>query len=259
MLNLPTKPVKAELKNPETLIIYGLPKIGKTTTVAALKDCLVVNFEDKKQTADGMIYYMDDISKPSLDDFVKTIKELNRPYKYIALDTVTKLEELAIAEAEKIYASTPVGKGWFIKTEEGKILPGPGKKKYKEILFLPNGAGYQYLTKALMKVINVFKSCADTIIFIAHVKDKNLNKDGAEFTSADLNLMGKNKGILSQMTHAIAYMHRRGKKNYLEFIPSDDVLAGCKVKRLEGKEFLISEYDENNNLVTYWSDIFITK
>ena len=52
-------------------------------------------------------------------------------------------------------------------------------------------------------------------------------------------------------------MRRVGGKNYLCFQPSEDVLAGCKIKRLEGKEILISEYDEDDNLITHWDQIYI--
>lgn len=257
MLNLPTKPVKAEMKNPLKLVVMGKPKIGKTTSVAALKDCLVVNFEDKVQTADGMIHYMTDLSTKSLNDLGAEIEKMGRPYKYIALDTITKLEELLWKEAERLYMSTPTGSNWIKKDKDGKILPTCGKYKYKELIFLPNGSGYQFLTKVLNKVISKFEQFAEYIIFIAHVKDTMLMKDGVEFSSLDINLTGKNKGILAQMAHAIGYIERRGKQNYIQFKPSDDVLAGCKVKRLEGKEFLLSEYDEEGNLVTYWENIYV--
>jgi hypothetical protein len=257
MLNLPTQPVKAEMKNPMKLIVMGKPKTGKTTAVAALKDCLVINFEDKKQTADGMIHYMEDVSMKSLTELANEIESMGKPYKYIALDTITKLEELLWKEAERLYMSTPTGVNWIKKNAEGKLLPTCGKYKYKELIFLPNGSAYQFLTKTITKVINKFEQLAENIIFIAHVKDTMLMKDGVEFTSLDLNLTGKNKGILAQMAHAIGYIERRGKQNFIQFKPSDDVLAGCKIKRLEGKEFLLSEYNEEGDLVTYWDNIYV--
>ena len=52
-------------------------------------------------------------------------------------------------------------------------------------------------------------------------------------------------------------MTRVNKKNYLSFLPSEDILAGCKIKRLEGKEILISEYDEKGTLKTHWDQIYI--
>jgi hypothetical protein len=52
-------------------------------------------------------------------------------------------------------------------------------------------------------------------------------------------------------------MTRIENKNYLLFQPGDDILSGCKIKRLDGKEILISEYDDKDNLITHWDQIYI--
>lgn len=256
-LILPTKPTKSKLVNPSPLLVFGKPKIGKTTSIAALDNCLVINLEDKIQTADGMVMYV-----PTFADLKKVlakIKQAGKPYKYIAIDTLTKLEDLCILEAERLYMETPMGKdSWFKKDEAtGKMLKTCGKYKYKSILFLPNGSGYQWLRQAFKNITKLIEECADNIIYIAHVKETNILKDGAELTSHDVNLIGKNKQSISAEAQAIAYMTRIGKANYLCFLPSDDVLAGCKIKRLEGKEILISEYDDDGNLKTNWNQIYI--
>ena len=152
-----------------------------------------------------------------------------------------------------------MGKESWIKKDEatGRLLPTCGKSKYTSILFLPNGSGYQYLRQAFKQITKMIEECADNIIYIAHVKETNILKEGAELTSHDVNLIGKNKQSISAEAQAIAYMTRIGKANYLCFLPSDDVLAGCKIKRLEGKEILISEYDEKDNLVSHWDQIYI--
>jgi hypothetical protein len=83
---LPTKPTKSMLKNPSPLLVFGKPKIGKTTSIAGLENCLVINLEDKIQTADGMVMYV-----PTLDDLKKVlikIKQAGNPYQYLAIDTL---------------------------------------------------------------------------------------------------------------------------------------------------------------------------
>jgi len=136
---LPTKPTKSKLINPQKLLIFGKPKIGKTTVVAALENCLVINFEDKVQTADGMILYAPDYK--SLMLILDKIVAGGKPYKYLAVDTLTKLEDLCIHEAEKLYMKTPMGKEWYVKDEQGVVKKTCGKAKYGNILFLPNGSG----------------------------------------------------------------------------------------------------------------------
>jgi 1,2-phenylacetyl-CoA epoxidase PaaB subunit len=254
-LILPKKPTKAQLKNPSPLLIFGQPKIGKTTCIANLKNNLVLNFEDKVQSADGMVMYIDSLKK--LKEVAQAIKKADKPYTYITIDTLTKVEEMCIMEAEKIYMRTPMGKDWIRRDENGKLMQSCGKGKYTSVLFLPNGSGYQYLRQAFKQVTNLIESLADNIIYIAHVKTTNILKDGAEISSHDINLIGKNKQTISADAQAIAFMTRINKKNYLSFLPSDDILAGCKIKRLEGKEILISEYDDEENLITYWDQIYI--
>jgi len=151
---LPTKPTKSQLINPSPLLIFGKPKIGKTTTVAAIPNCLVINLEDKIQTTDGMITFAKDIT--TLKKVLAAIKKAGNPYKYVAIDTLTKLEEFCIPEAERLYMKTPMGKdSWIKKDDNGKLLPTCGKAKYGSIIFLPNGSGYQYLRAAFQQITNM--------------------------------------------------------------------------------------------------------
>jgi len=254
---LPQKPTKSELKNPSPLLVFGKPKIGKTTAIAALENNLVINLEDKIQTADGMVMFAKDLA--SLKLILKEIVKAGKPYKYLTIDTLTKLEEFCIPEAERLYMKTPMGSSWIVRDPKTKeiLKDKSNKSKYGSILFLPNGSGYQYVRAAFQQLTTLIESCAENIIYIAHVKEVNILKDGLEFTSNDINLIGKNKQSISAAAQAIAYMTRIGKKNYLYFQPGDDILTGCKIKRLDGKEICISEYDDNNNLITYWDQIYI--
>jgi hypothetical protein len=63
----------------------------------------------------------------------KAIKDAGSPYKYIAVDTITALEEMCIGYAEQLYSQSPMGKNWFAE--------GGGKAKYGNIIGLPEGAG----------------------------------------------------------------------------------------------------------------------
>ena len=256
-LILPTKPTKSKLKNPSPLLVFGKPKIGKTTAIAGLQNNLVINLEDKIQTADGMVMFAKDLT--ALKQVLNKIKEAGKPYQYITIDTLTKLEEFCIPEAERLYMKTPMGSSWIVKDPVTKVIDKKKslKVKYGSILFLPNGSGYQYVRAAFQQLTTLIESCANNIIYIAHVKEVNILKDGLEFTSNDINLTGKNKQSISAAAQAIAYMTRVGKKNYLYFQPGDDILTGCKIKRLDGQEILISEYNEKGDLVTYWDQIYI--
>ena len=53
-MELPTKKVKASRKSPKNMIIYGAPKIGKTTVLSQLDNCLIIDLEDGSDMLDAL-------------------------------------------------------------------------------------------------------------------------------------------------------------------------------------------------------------
>jgi len=130
-IKLPTSKVPPEASSPRNLIIFSKPKTGKTTLLSQLDDCLILDLEKGSKYLEAM-----KVEAGSIDEIKhigKAIKEAGNPYKYIAVDTITALEEMCIPYAEELYMKTPMGKNW----------PTDGKVKYGTIIGLPNGAGYQ--------------------------------------------------------------------------------------------------------------------
>ena len=204
-----------------------------------------------------MFLYAENYKK--LNEILDAVIAAENPYEYICIDTMTALEQYCLPEAARLYSQTPMGVNWIVKDADGKLDRKKSQcvKYNNDITFLPNGSGYQYVRSAFAKITTKLKKCAKNVIYIAHVKEKNLTKDGVEFTSNDLNLLGKNKQALSADAQAIGYLSRIGDKNYISFQAGNDILAGCKVKRLADKEILISEYDEKGELITHWDQIYI--
>ena len=54
MIVLPTEKVKAKVNNPRFLIIYGRPKTGKTSCVAALENNLIIDLEGGSEFLDEL-------------------------------------------------------------------------------------------------------------------------------------------------------------------------------------------------------------
>ena len=77
------------------------------------------------------------------------------------------------------------------------------------------------------------------------------------FTSYEIDLTGKIKRITAANASAIGYVYREGNNLLINFKPSDDITAGCKIPRLEGQIVTISEKLEDNSIVTYWNKIFV--
>jgi hypothetical protein len=253
-IKLPTKKVKAAQKSPKNLIIFSKPKVGKTSVLSQLDDCLIIDLEDGSDYVDAM-----KIKAKSVEEIKKigqAIIDADYPYKYVAVDTITALETICLPYAEILYSRTPMGKNWFKKTPDGKLAPDSGKAMYGVITSLPNGAGWMYQREAMTKVVEYIKGLAPRVILVGHVKETLLEKNGSEFNSSDLDLTGKIKRILSSQSDAIGYLYRKGNQNILSFKTTDQISCGARPTHLKNQEVVISEF-KDDKLVTSWDKVYI--
>lgn len=243
-IELPLKPVKALTQSPKELIIFSKPKVGKTTLLAGLEGCLILDFEDGTDYVEALKLKVNSVDE--LKAIGKAIKEAEYPYKYIAIDTVTALEEFCITYAEDLYSKSSVGKNWYTE----------GKPKYGSIINMPQGSGYQWLRTAYNKVLDYIRTLAPRIILMGHVKDTILEKAGNEFNSLDLDLTGKIKRITASNSDAIGYLYRKGNQNILSFKTNDEISCGARPEHLRNQEIVVSEVTDSGT-ATYWDKIYI--
>ena len=231
-MKLPTEKVKASRKSPKNMIIYGPPKIGKTSVLSELDGCLIIDLEQGSDMVDALKIKVNNLAE--LADVGREVIKQGRPYKYIAIDTISKLEEWCEDEGKKIYMKTPMGKNFDTKN--------PGAS----VLSLPNGAGYLYLRQAYKKWIDRMNMLADHIILVGHLKDKMLEKKGKEVAVKDLDLTGKIKQITCANADAVGYIFREGDETMISFNSLDDIVAGSRCDHLKGQTMPLN-----------WSKIFI--
>ena len=231
-MELPKTKVKASRKSPKNMIIYGAPKIGKTTVLSQLDNCLIIDLEDGSDMLDALKIKANSLKE--LQAVGTEIMKQGRPYKYIAIDTISKLEEMCEAYGKQIYMKTPMGKNFDTKN--------PGMS----ILALPNGAGYLYLRMAYKEWIDKLSKLADHIILVGHLKDKMLEKKGKEVAVKDLDLTGKIKQITCANADAVGYIYREGEETMISFDSLDDITAGSRCAHLKGQTMPLE-----------WSKIFI--
>jgi hypothetical protein len=254
-IELPTKKIAPEHLNPRKLFIYSPPKMGKTSLLAELDNCLIIDLENGSSFVDAL-----KLEANNLDELKSVIvaiieaKKGDNPleYDYIAIDTLTKLEELVVPYAKTLYRATPMGKS-FDYDSAGNDL------NTQSVLSLPNGAGYGYLREALEKVRKALEGLPKKgIIYTGHLKEKFIEKQGKEVNAKDIDLTGKIKNIVCADMDAIAYLYREGNKTFFSFKASDEVLCGSRCKHLKGKDVLMSELDgESGKFTTYWDSIFL--
>lgn len=265
LINLPTAPRPAKISVPKRMLIFSKPKVGKTLSLSKLKDCLILDFEEGTLAIEAMAYPVKKVS--DVVQICKAIKDAKYPYKYIAVDTASALEELCIPVAEQQYARSPEGKNWFLAdaNDPTKLHPESGKAKYGSIMHLGFGKGYSLVADVFNEVIEKLQRCAPTLIISAHSTYSVVNnKDGSDFSSLDIQMSKKCKFAATFKADAIGYMYRKGKQNFINFTASEDVGAGGRHRYLEKEHILISEYvdadnDEGEELITYWDKIFSPK
>jgi hypothetical protein len=241
---LPTAKVAAAHQSPKNLIVFSKPKVGKTSLFAQLPDCLILDLEHGTDYVDAMKIKANTVEE--IKEIGDEIIRQGRPYKYVAVDTITALEEMCVPYAELIYSRTSMGKNWYTKL----------KPEYGSILNMPNGAGYPYLREAFTKMIEYIKTWAPRVILIGHIKDVMLEKAGADFNSMDLDLTGKLKRITTSQSDAIGYLYRKGNQNILSFRTSDEVACGARPDHLRNQEIVISEMTDKG-LITHWDKVYI--
>jgi hypothetical protein len=240
-MELPTVKMPALRKSPKSLIIYGPPKIGKTTQLSQLEDCLTIDMEEGSDFLEMLKVKVKNLDE--LRAICNAIVLKNKPYKRVALDTITKLEEWCEKEATKNYMESPMGLNFNKYTREDE-RKGKGKfqevctgSDYKSVLTLPNGAGYLWLREAYKDWIDKAGLLAHEIIFVGHIKDKMIEKAGKEVAARDIDLTGKLKQIACANADAIGYMYREGGQTMITFNSTDEIACGSRCEHLKGQTF----------------------
>lgn len=124
MIELPKTKTKASRVNPRKIILFGKPKIGKSTALANLDDCLILDLEGGTDYLDALKIDVMQISKSNeispiaaLKQVIDSLKEANKAkngfiYKYGAIDTISVLEEMVLPIAKMLYQKTPMGRNF---------------------------------------------------------------------------------------------------------------------------------------------------
>ena len=246
---LPIDKVPAKVGNPRYLVIYGKPKTGKTTIVAAIPNNLIIDLEGGSEFMDSLavqarnLVDLSAIAKAIKDKISETGKF---PYKYITIDSGTVLEDIAKQYALQLYQATPMAKD--------KVT---GKIYNDDILKLPNGGGYYYLREAFDKIVSMFKVLCENFILVCHCKDNMINKEGREMSEMTVDLSGKLARIVAASSDAIGLVYRSGKKTYINFNGGSDSIVEARAPHLRGQEILISEADDENNVTVNWEKLYL--
>lgn len=266
MIKLPEERSIVVNYNPKLLVLFGKPKSGKSTIMASIDNNLIIDLEDGYRSLSVMAVQ----AKSSKDLFeikdaiiAKGREIKKKPYKYITIDNATRLEEMALSYAAELYRNTSMGQLWGVltdanglplKNQDGQFVYDPKKS---DVRMLPNVSGYLYLRQAVRKLIDMFKPLCDTLILVAHVKEKQIRVNAEEMSEMTVDLAGKIGDIICGEADAIGLIYRDKNKTYISFEGGDNTLKEARPLHLRGKKFCVAESDENNNITVNLSEIFI--
>lgn len=180
-------------------------------------------------------------SLKELKECIKAIKDAGKPYKYITIDTITAVEEMAKPLALQMWQNSPLY---------------TTKYEVKDITQVPQGAGYSFWRQAIEAIIDLIASATDNIILCGHVKDAAL-AENVTGSIKQLDLTGKVSRILSARSDAIGFVHRDEDSNLcINFGQSGEVLTGARPKHLANKDVIVAERQEDGTFVSHWERIY---
>lgn len=241
---LPTSKVPATSTNPQYLVLYGLPKAGKTSAVAQLENNLIVDLEGGSKFIDALAIQARTIN--DLGEIAQAIRAKNEEvghkfYKHITIDNATRLEDICMSYACTLYRKTELGKNW----------------KGDDVTTLSRGAGYKYLRDAVKKVIDMFKDLCDEFILIGHVKDSITEKEGQEVNAKEIDLVGKLGRIVCGLADAVGYVYRKNNETHISFKSGGDGTSmEARARHIAGKDIVIATGNEDGSITTYWDRVY---
>ena len=197
--------------NPSVLLLYGAPKVGKTTMLSQLDDCLIIDTERGSRMIEG---YISEVN--TRDELIETLLELKEnkdvKYKYVALDTIDKIAEWA----------------------EKRVCEEEGVRAIGDLAF---GKGYGMVRDKVTQTIEAFKEVTEHLIIIGHRKVAYAVTDGSTIVVPEsIDLTGKLKNVIMSGADAIGYVYRDEDELMVSFKANDAIEAGSRCPHLKGQE-----------------------
>jgi hypothetical protein len=193
--------------NPKITLLYGAPKVGKSTMLSQLKDCLIIDTEEGANMLNAYVYNVG--TREELLNFYEEAKE--HDYKYFALDTVDKLIE------------------WI----EQSIL-----KEYEieSINDLPYGKGFGLVRTKVINHLKKLASLVPNLIIIGHRKTATAIDNSTAVEPESLDISGKLKNMIMAQCDAIGYVFRDEEEALMVSFKSGKALeAGSRCDHLRGQ------------------------
>lgn len=220
MIELPTVKIKPRIQDPKLLTLFGQTKVGKTTKLTELENCLIIDTEKGSDYVEGMVVQVNSLAE--LRQIPMAVANSKHKYNYGAIDVIDKVVEWMEKEAIHEYNQQQQEKGVPLRASD--------------ISDIPFGTGYTLVRTKVMKMIAAFKNTFPRLIIIGHRKKTIIGETSIEFTSSSLDLTGKLKNLICADSDAIGYVFRdEDNKLKVSFQGSNELEVGSRSQHLRGK------------------------
>ena len=208
-MELPTKVIKSTTVNPSLLTVFGQSKVGKTTMLSKLNNCLIIDTEKGTRYVDALKVQVN--NSADLKNTVRALKESGSQYNYLALDTIDNVVS------------------WF----EKDVARDNNVDSFAKI---PFGDGYNQVRTRVMNMITALMDCCDHVIIMGHRKKTIIGNESVEVNVSSLDLSGKLKNYVMAKSDAIGFVYRDEEGHLkISFEASDEIEAGTRLPHLAGK------------------------
>lgn len=249
---LPAEATKPTV-NMESCILFGLPKCGKTTLLSKLPNCLIIDTENGTNKVSALVKKVPEDRGPVgkmkwLEEFADYLIAQGRPYDYIAIDTLTEVNELAEWSGTYRYMLSSQGKKFNRAADEVTMLK-PTDDDYESVHSLGQGYGYRWSREDTQRIFEKYKRAAKKcVFFVCHVEDKFMAvKENTEvIIPKQLALTGKLRDILPRKVDGIGYVYNDEGVIKINFTGNEERVGGNRCAHLLGY-----------NDVADWNRIFI--
>lgn len=221
--NAPQKP-RTGFPTNDTWLVYGQPKIGKTTLLSQFPDPLLIDLEGGAANISGYV-----VKPNNLDELSELISELEGPagrkFKTIGLDSIDVVYD-------------------WIEEETCLDLSKKFKMKIDQIGEAPNGTDWAEARKRLLGFVHAWRALGKTIVFIAHAKSVMSEKGSIVQKARTIDLPGKLAHRFPAKVDHIAFCYAEKERDvrnkvtitrWISFQPYEDLEAGSRCRELEGK------------------------